>query len=48
VFQVGPPEIQKRTHLRFPTATVRADTLVVPESLEDRAPLERRSGIDWS
>ncbi|MEU0671209.1 DNA/RNA non-specific endonuclease [Streptomyces lavendulocolor] len=48
VFQVGLPEIQKRTHLRFPTAMVRADTLVVPESLEDRAPLERRSDIDWS
>lgn len=48
VFQVKLSEIQKRTHLRFPTAMTKADTLVVPESVEDRAPLERQSDIDWS
>ncbi|QGV81748.1 DNA/RNA non-specific endonuclease [Streptomyces ficellus] len=48
VFQVKLSEVQKRTGLRFPTAMKNADTLVVPESAEDRAPLERRSDIDWS
>ncbi|WP_276322811.1 hypothetical protein [Streptomyces sp. F001] len=37
-----------RTHLRFSTAMTTADTLVVPESLEERTPLERQSDIDWS
>ncbi|GAA4888480.1 DNA/RNA non-specific endonuclease [Streptomyces coeruleoprunus] len=48
VFQVKLSEIQKRARLRFPAAMTRADTLVVPESLEDRAPLESQSDIDWS
>jgi endonuclease G len=48
VFQVKLSEIRTRTHLRFPTAMTAADTLVVPESVEDRTPLERQSDIDWS
>jgi endonuclease G len=48
VFQVKLSEIRTRTHLRFPDAMTAADTLVVPESVEDRTPLERRSDIDWS
>ncbi|AJT69244.1 DNA/RNA non-specific endonuclease [Streptomyces chattanoogensis] len=48
VFQVKLSEIQTRTHLRFPAAMTKADTLVVPETLEERAPLELQSDIDWS
>lgn len=48
VFQVKLSEIQKRIHLRFPAAMAKADTLVVPESVEERTPLERQSDIDWS
>ncbi|MFK4599290.1 DNA/RNA non-specific endonuclease [Streptomyces pristinaespiralis] len=48
VFQVKLSEIRTRTHLRFPDAMTAADTLVVPESVEDRTPLERQSDIDWS
>ncbi|MFE7271885.1 DNA/RNA non-specific endonuclease [Streptomyces sp. NPDC057623] len=48
VFQVKLSEIRTRTHLRFPTAMTTADTLTVPESLEERTPLERQSDIDWS
>ncbi|ALC19694.1 DNA/RNA non-specific endonuclease [Streptomyces pristinaespiralis] len=48
VFQVKLSEIRTRTHLRFPDAMTAADTLMVPESVEDRTPLERQSDIDWS
>ncbi|AZM88580.1 DNA/RNA non-specific endonuclease [Streptomyces sp. W1SF4] len=48
VFQVKATEIQRQAHLRFPAAMTEADTLVVPESLEDRAPLESLADIDWS
>lgn len=48
VFQVGLTEIQERTRLRFPAAMAKADTSAVPESLEERTPLERQSDIDWS
>lgn len=48
VYQVTLSEIQKRTRLRFATAMTKADTLRVPEALEERAPLERQSDIDWS
>ncbi|WP_327279238.1 MULTISPECIES: DNA/RNA non-specific endonuclease [unclassified Streptomyces] len=48
VFQVKLSEIQKRAHLRFPAVVTKADSLVVPESVEERAPLESLSDIDWS
>ncbi|MEV0414776.1 DNA/RNA non-specific endonuclease [Streptomyces sp. NPDC050448] len=48
VFQVKLGEIQKRAHIRFPAAMAKADTLAVPESLEDRTPLESPADIDWS
>ncbi|MFD0269729.1 DNA/RNA non-specific endonuclease [Streptomyces sp. NPDC127106] len=48
VFQVKLTEVQARTHIRFATAMADADTLAVPRAVEDRAPLERLSDIDWS
>ncbi|MEU7555747.1 DNA/RNA non-specific endonuclease [Streptomyces sp. NPDC044571] len=48
VFQVKLNEIQTRARLRFPAAMTAADTLVVPEAVEDRAPLESQADIDWS
>ncbi|MCJ1680157.1 DNA/RNA non-specific endonuclease [Streptomyces sp. APSN-46.1] len=48
VFQVKLGEVQKRTNLKFPATMIQADTLVVPESVEDRAPLESVADIDWS
>ncbi|MCX4528730.1 MULTISPECIES: DNA/RNA non-specific endonuclease [unclassified Streptomyces] len=48
VFQVKLGEVQKRTGLKFPAAMVQADTLVVPEAAEDRAPLESVADINWS
>ncbi|MFE2922447.1 DNA/RNA non-specific endonuclease [Streptomyces goshikiensis] len=47
VFQVKVGEVQKRTGLKFPAALVQADTLVVPEAVEDRAPLEGLADINW-
>lgn len=48
VFQVKVAEIQKQAHIRFPTVMTDADTFVVPESLEERQPLESLGDIDWS
>ncbi|MFI6002492.1 DNA/RNA non-specific endonuclease [Streptomyces sp. NPDC051366] len=48
VFQIKLGEVQKRTGLKFPATLVQADTLVVPEALEDRSPLESVTDIDWS
>ncbi|WP_329389214.1 DNA/RNA non-specific endonuclease [Streptomyces sp. NBC_01351] len=48
VFQVKLGEVRRRTHLRFPAAMTNADTLVVPESLDDRTPLDSPADIDWS
>ncbi|MEU8435575.1 DNA/RNA non-specific endonuclease [Streptomyces sp. NPDC029216] len=48
VFQVKVTEVQKQAHIRFPAVMTDADTLVVPESLEERLPLESQADIDWS
>ncbi|MEV7520518.1 DNA/RNA non-specific endonuclease [Streptomyces sp. NPDC091371] len=48
VFQVKLGEVQKRARIRFPAVMADADTLVVPESLDDRTPLESLADIDWS
>ncbi|MFE2757246.1 DNA/RNA non-specific endonuclease [Actinosynnema sp. NPDC059335] len=47
VFQVRLAEVEQRCDLAFPEALRAADTLVVPESLEDRAPLESLADITW-
>ncbi|MCC9711618.1 DNA/RNA non-specific endonuclease [Streptomyces sp. MNU76] len=47
VFQVSLSEIEERCHLRFPTALRTADTLSVPESVAERAPLESLADIQW-
>ncbi|MFI1970574.1 DNA/RNA non-specific endonuclease [Streptomyces cinnamoneus] len=47
VYQVGLGEIESRVHLHFPAVLRTADTLVVPEALEDRAPLDRLEDIQW-
>lgn len=48
VFQVRLTEVQKQAHIRFPAVMTDADEFVIPESLEERAPLESREDIDWS
>ncbi|MFJ8213163.1 DNA/RNA non-specific endonuclease [Streptomyces sp. NPDC096033] len=47
VFQVKVTEIQKEAHISFPAAMTDADTLVVPQSLGERQPLESQADIDW-
>ncbi len=47
VFQVRLAEVEERCGFTFPAALTAADTLVVPESLADRAPLEALTDIQW-
>jgi endonuclease G len=47
VFQVRLGEVEERCGFTFPAALTAADTLVVPESLEERAPLEALTDIQW-
>ncbi|WP_158843526.1 DNA/RNA non-specific endonuclease [Saccharothrix deserti] len=47
VFQVALGEVEERCGFTFPAALKAADTLVLPESLEERAPLEGLSDIQW-
>ncbi|WP_437064617.1 DNA/RNA non-specific endonuclease [Streptomyces sp. enrichment culture] len=47
VFQVNLSEIEERCRLRFPAALRKADTLAVPEALEERAPLDSLADIQW-
>ncbi|WP_033439497.1 DNA/RNA non-specific endonuclease [Saccharothrix sp. NRRL B-16314] len=47
VFQVRLGEVEERCGFTFPTALAAADTLVVPESSEERAPLEALTDIQW-
>ncbi|MDQ1051817.1 DNA/RNA non-specific endonuclease [Streptomyces sp. V4I2] len=47
VFQVSLSELQERTQLLFPATLHKGDTLVVPEALADRTPLERLADIQW-
>lgn len=47
VFQVAVTEIEERTSLQFADTLRQADTLVVPESVGDRRPLEDPSDIQW-
>ncbi|MGW0828658.1 DNA/RNA non-specific endonuclease [Streptomyces sp. NPDC002845] len=48
VFQVTLTEIEDRTRIRFPGTLHKADTLPVPETAAERAPLENLSDIQWS
>ena len=47
VFQVTLTEIEQRGQFRFPAALRDADTLAVPESVEQRKPLESSADIQW-
>ncbi|MCE6999232.1 DNA/RNA non-specific endonuclease [Saccharothrix sp. S26] len=47
VFQVRLAEVEQRCGFTFPAVLTAADTLVVPESLDERAPLEALSDIQW-
>ncbi|MFD9100289.1 DNA/RNA non-specific endonuclease [Streptomyces virginiae] len=47
VFRVALSEVESRGRFRFPAVLRNADTLTVPESLTDRAPLENLADIDW-
>ncbi|MGW0703741.1 DNA/RNA non-specific endonuclease, partial [Streptomyces sp. NPDC002867] len=47
VFQVNLNEIEERGHLRFPAPLRKADTLVVPETLAEREPLDNLADIQW-
>ncbi|MEV0185894.1 DNA/RNA non-specific endonuclease [Streptomyces sp. NPDC050625] len=47
VFQVTLGELEDRTHLRFPAALHKGDTVQVPEALAERAPLESLADIQW-
>ncbi|MEU4447128.1 DNA/RNA non-specific endonuclease [Actinosynnema sp. NPDC050801] len=47
VFQVALGEVEERCGFTFPAALKEADALVVPESLDDRAPLEALTDIQW-
>ncbi|MEV0676354.1 DNA/RNA non-specific endonuclease [Actinosynnema sp. NPDC050436] len=47
VFQVTVAEVEARCGLTFPEALRAADTLTVPESLDDRAPLDDLAAIRW-
>jgi endonuclease G len=47
VFQVRLDEVERRCGFTFPAALRAADTLVVPESLDERAPLEALTDIQW-
>ncbi|MEU1466282.1 DNA/RNA non-specific endonuclease [Streptomyces sp. NPDC005727] len=47
VFQVTLGELEERTHLRFPAALHKGDTLSVPEAAADRAPLDSLADIQW-
>jgi endonuclease G len=47
VFQVNLSEIEERCRLRFPAVLRKADTLAVPEALEERAPLDSLADIQW-
>ncbi|MFF8868475.1 DNA/RNA non-specific endonuclease [Streptomyces sp. NPDC015139] len=46
-FQVTLGELETRTHLRFPAALHKGDTLSVPEAAADRAPLDSLADIQW-
>jgi endonuclease G len=47
VFQTSLTDLEARTDLRFPDVLRQADTLVLPESLERRTPLEGTDDITW-
>ncbi len=47
VFQITLSELQERTQLLFPAALHKGDTLVVPEAVADRTPLESLADIQW-
>ncbi|MEU7137146.1 DNA/RNA non-specific endonuclease [Streptomyces sp. NPDC046261] len=47
VFQVSLREVEERGHFRFPAVLRKADTLRVPESLAERAPLSTLGDIRW-
>ncbi|WP_367129557.1 DNA/RNA non-specific endonuclease [Saccharothrix sp. HUAS TT1] len=47
VFQVALAEVEQRCGFTFPAALAAADTLVLPVSLDDRAPLAALSDIRW-
>ncbi|MFJ9818514.1 DNA/RNA non-specific endonuclease [Streptomyces sp. NPDC101151] len=47
VFQVTLGELEDRTHLRFPAALHKGDTLNVSESAAERAPLDSLADIQW-
>lgn len=47
VFQINLGELEERTHLRFPVALRKADTLAAPEALPDRRPLDTPADIQW-
>ncbi|GGV33987.1 hypothetical protein GCM10010495_58620 [Kitasatospora herbaricolor] len=48
VFQINLGEPEERTHLRFPVALRKADTLAAPEAMADRRPLDTPADIRWS
>jgi endonuclease G len=47
VFQTSLTDLEARSDLRFPDVLRQADTLVLPESLDRRAPLEGTDDITW-
>ncbi|ONI80437.1 endonuclease [Saccharothrix sp. ALI-22-I] len=47
VFQVALGEVEQRCGFTFPAPLKAADTLVLPESLAQRAPLETLTDIQW-
>ena len=47
VFQTSLPELEQRTGLHFPDVLRDADTLAVPEALDQRTPLETIEDIRW-
>ncbi|MFD1149986.1 DNA/RNA non-specific endonuclease [Saccharothrix hoggarensis] len=47
VFQVALGEVEERCGFTFPAALASADTLVLPESVEERKPLEALTDIQW-
>ncbi|WP_329611540.1 DNA/RNA non-specific endonuclease [Kitasatospora herbaricolor] len=47
VFQINLGELEERTHLRFPVALRKADTLAAPEAMADRRPLDTPADIQW-
>jgi endonuclease G len=47
VFQVTLGELEDRIRLHFPAALHKGDSMIAPESVADRAPLESLSDIQW-